>query len=50
MKVKNGKIIEATDKELYIYWLKSDWCEIYDYATYKEECKENGTKIIGENL
>lgn len=49
MKVENGKIVEITDDELFSYYLKHEWYEIYDYPTYKEKCKEKGTKIIGED-
>ena len=45
MKIVNGKIKKCTDVELYSYWLKSDWCKIYDYQTYKQKCINAGTEV-----
>ena len=47
MKVKDGKIVEATEKEMYDKWIDEDWCYIYDFEDYLERCKRNGTKIVG---
>ena len=49
MKVDNmGKIIECTEDELFIFWLKQ-WSSIFDFYTYKEQCKKLGTKIVQES-
>lgn len=48
MKVESGKITEATEAELYEYYLTRDWCELYDFQTYKWLCKASGTKITDE--
>lgn len=48
MKIENGKIIECTEAELFIFWLKR-WSDMFDYYTYKEQCQKNGTKIIKES-
>ena len=45
MEIKDGKIIEATDLELFEYWLKR-WSDIYSYTEYKSRCEELGTKVI----
>lgn len=45
MKITNGKIVEATNAELYEYWLKR-WSDIYSYPDYKRRCIELGTKVI----
>lgn len=44
MKIKNGKIKECTEAELFIYWLKK-WSWLIDFYSYKKACQENGTKI-----
>lgn len=46
MEIKDGKIVKTTDIELYGYWLKSGWSDIYSYIDYKEKVKELGTEVI----
>jgi hypothetical protein len=48
MKVKNGKIVEATEDELFGYWLKAEFCEIMSLGEFKKRCVELGTKVIEE--
>lgn len=45
MKIKDGKIIEATNDELYGFWLVR-WSDIYSYTEYKNKIKALGTKVI----
>lgn len=45
MKVENGKIVEATELELYDYYLTREWYYFYSFTEYKYECELNGTKI-----
>lgn len=45
MTVKNGKIIECTDNELFKHYLKCKWDDIYSYSEYKRLCIEEGTKV-----
>lgn len=47
MDIKDGKIVEATDLELFEYWLKR-WSDLYSYTEYKNRCKELGTKVTEE--
>lgn len=47
MKVENGKIIEATDAELFEYWLQH-FDEIMPYEVYKFACTANGVRIVEE--
>ena len=47
MKVENGKIIEATDSELFEYWLQH-FDEIMPYEAYKFACTANGVRIVEE--
>ena len=45
MKVKEGKIVEATEAELYSYWL-THFSEIIDFNFYLWRCRELGVKIL----
>lgn len=47
MKIENGKIIEATEKELYDYWLER-FEEIMSFTDYLYCVQANGTKVIYE--
>lgn len=49
MEIKGGKIVKATDIELYEYWLKSGWSDIYSYTEYKNKVKELGTKVVEDD-
>ena len=49
MEVKYGKIVEATDIELFEHWLELGWCNIYSYTEYKNRVKELGTKVIEDD-
>lgn len=44
MIVEHGKIIKATEMELFDKWLKG-FDEIVDFETYKRACRYNGTTI-----
>ena len=46
MEIERGKIVSATDIELYEYWLESGCCDVYSYPDYKNRVKELGTKVI----
>jgi hypothetical protein len=48
VKIENGKIVEATEVELYDYWLTRGMCDLYTFQNYKWLCQENGTKITDE--
>lgn len=45
MKVENGKIIEATENELFEHYLKLGFDDIFDFYTYKRRCEASGVKI-----
>lgn len=47
MKVKNGKIIEITETELFNYWLYH-FDEIYTFDEYKLSMINHNVKIIKE--
>lgn len=49
MEIERGKIVSATDIELYEYWLKSGWCDVYSYTEYKSRVKELGTRVIEDD-
>ena len=46
MTVKNGKIVKATEDELFEYYLNRGFDDIMPFTTYKESCVESGTQII----
>ena len=48
MKIQNSKIVEATENELYDYYLTRGWCDVYDFPPYKRLCKEQGTIVTDE--
>ena len=48
MKIKDGKIVEATKSELFDYYLKQGFDEIYSFPDYCERCKMYGTEIVDE--
>lgn len=48
MKIENNKIVECTESELYIFWLKN-WSQMFDFYSYKDQVEKLGTKIIKES-
>ena len=48
MVIKNGKIVECTDSELFGKYLDDEWDLVMDYNEYKRKCKALGTTIIEE--
>ena len=48
MTIQDGKIVEATDSELFEYYLTRDWDLVMSYQDYKRECKERGLKVVDE--
>ena len=49
MTVINGKIVKATDGELFGHYLKSGFDTIMSFPEYKSRCIDNGTEVIEEN-
>ena len=49
MEIERGKIVSATDIELFRYWLESGQCDVYSYTEYKSRVKELGTKVIEDD-
>ena len=50
MKIKNGKIVEATELELYDHYLTREWYWAYSFPQYKRLCKQLGAKIVDEEV
>lgn len=48
MKTENGKIVEATEDELFGQFLKGEWWIVMDFREYMNRCEELGTKIVEE--
>ena len=46
MTVKGGKIIQATESELYEFYLKRGYDDLMSFTEYKRKCIENGMEVI----
>lgn len=44
MIVKDGKIIKASEQELFDYWLKH-WSDVLPFEEYKQQVKHLGTIV-----
>lgn len=49
MVIKDGKIISATESELYAYWLEREYDEIYTFPDYLRRMKEIGVEVTEED-
>lgn len=45
----DNKILEATNDELFRYYLRSGWDDIYSFPEYKRLMKDHGVKIKDDN-
>lgn len=45
MNVEDGKIVEATESELFDYYLTHGWDDIMSFPDYLEKMKNAGVKI-----
>lgn len=45
----NNKILEATENELFRYYLRAGWDDIYSFTEYKRLMQEHGVKIKDDN-
>lgn len=50
MKVVDGEIKEATEDELYSYWLSRGWCDIYSFPDFKARMELLGTDITTDEV
>ena len=48
MKVKDGKIVEATENELFDVYLNAGWDDIYSFPDYLEKMRNSGVVVIKE--
>ena len=48
MIVKNGKIKQATESELFAHYLKAGFDDLMSFTDYKHRCIELGTEGIEE--
>ena len=48
MKIKNGKIVEATESELFDYYLSRGFDDFMSFTFYMKRCEDLGTVIIGK--
>lgn len=49
MKVVNGKIVEATELELYQYWL-TRFSDVFSFNEYKAKVQQAGTTIVEDEV
>ena len=49
MKHRNGKIVEATENELFRIYVERGWGEVLDFREFCVLCEQKGTKIIKED-
>lgn len=45
MKIKDGKIVEATENELFDYYLTRGWDDIMSFPDFLERMKQSGCKV-----
>lgn len=45
MKVENGKIVEATESELYDYYLTRGWDDVMSFPEYLEKMRSAGVVV-----
>lgn len=45
MKIVNGKIAEATENEMFDYYLTRDWDTVMSFREWMMECESQGTKV-----
>lgn len=48
MKLKNNRITEATEAEMYSVWVDMEWYDLMPFDEYLRRCEKLGTKIIRE--
>lgn len=48
MKVENGKIVEATEEELFSRYLRAGMDDIMSFYTYMAICETHGTTITNK--
>ena len=48
MVVEGGKIVKATDSELYAHWLRCGLDDIMSYDDYKRQCIALGVEAVEE--
>lgn len=48
MTIKNGKIVKATENELFGYYLSRGLDDIMSFTDYKARCVEFGTEVVAE--
>ena len=48
MKIENGKIVEATEDELFRKYLDEDWDDFMPFNEYKYRMRQSGVTITEE--
>lgn len=45
MKVIDGIIAEATEEEMFVYYLTREWDTVMPFREWLRRCEEHGTKV-----
>ena len=48
MKIVKGNIVEVTESELLDYYITRDFDIVVSFETFKDKCKDAGTKVTEE--
>ena len=48
MKIENGRIIQASVKELYLMWLNEGWDDVYSFQEFLYRMGAAGVKVTGK--
>ena len=49
MIIVNSKIVQATRKELYEYYLSEDWYEVYSFPDFLAKMEDAGCEVVSED-
>lgn len=49
MKIVDGKIVEATENELFNYWLEREYDDIMSFPQFIKNIMQNNVIIISDN-
>ena len=47
MIIEDGTIVACTDDELYEYWLRREYDDLYSYLEFRQSMVNLGTVVIG---
>ena len=48
MKTVNGKIVEATENEMFKIYLERGWDDVMPFSEFVFICEQNGTMVVSK--